>query len=240
MIELRDVSKTFTLHNQDSAVIEVISDVSFDVKPGECVALTGASGAGKSTLMRMIYGNYLTQAGAIRIGDVDLVKAEPREIIALRREVLGYVSQFLRVVPRVPTLDVVAEPLRRLGVPAGDAEARARALLNTLNVPEQLWALSPTTFSGGEQQRVNIARGFAHAYPAMLLDEPTASLDATNREIVLSLIEEAKARGAAIIGIFHDEAARARVCDREIDVSQFTPSRSSSSEAVGQPKEPAA
>jgi alpha-D-ribose 1-methylphosphonate 5-triphosphate synthase subunit PhnL len=223
MIELKDVSKTFTLHNQNSAVIEVISDVSLTVGPGECVALTGASGAGKSTLMRMIYGTYLTQAGSIRIGGVDLVKAEPREIIALRREVLGYVSQFLRVVPRVPTLDVVAEPLRHLGVPAEDAQARARALLEKLNVPEQLWSLSPTTFSGGEQQRVNIARGFAHEYPAMLLDEPTASLDAKNREIVLSLIEEAKARGSAIIGIFHDEAARARVCDREIDVSQFTP-----------------
>ncbi|MEP5152246.1 ATP-binding cassette domain-containing protein, partial [Planktotalea sp.] len=110
MIELKNVSKTFTLENQGSAVIEVIHDVSLTVGKGECVALTGASGAGKSTLMRMIYGNYLTQAGEIRIGDVDLVQAEPREIIALRREVLGYVSQFLRVVPRVPTLEVVAEP----------------------------------------------------------------------------------------------------------------------------------
>ncbi|MGX9353673.1 phosphonate C-P lyase system protein PhnL [Roseobacteraceae bacterium S113] len=223
MIELKDVSKTFTLHNQGSAVIEVISDVSFHVAPGECVALTGASGAGKSTLMRMIYGNYLTQSGSIRIGDLDIVQAEPREIIALRREVLGYVSQFLRVVPRVPTLDVVADPLRALGVPAENAQARAQDLLAQLNIPQRLWSLSPTTFSGGEQQRINIARGFAHAYPAMLLDEPTASLDATNREVVLSLIEEAKARGAAIIGIFHDEAARARVCDREIDVSRFTP-----------------
>ncbi|MEM6376061.1 MAG: phosphonate C-P lyase system protein PhnL [Pseudomonadota bacterium] len=223
MIELKDVSKTFTLHNQGSAVIEVISDVSMSVAPGECVALTGASGAGKSTLMRMIYGNYLTQSGSICIGDVDIVKAEPREIIALRREVLGYVSQFLRVVPRVPTLDVVADPLRALGVPADDAQARAQDLLAQLNIPQRLWSLSPTTFSGGEQQRVNIARGFAHAYPAMLLDEPTASLDATNREVVLSLIEEAKSRGTAIIGIFHDEAARARVCDREIDVSAFTP-----------------
>ena len=223
MITLNDVSKTFTLHNQGSAVIEVISDVSFHVAPGECVALTGASGAGKSTLMRMIYGNYLTQSGSIRIGDLDIVQAEPREIIALRREVLGYVSQFLRVVPRVPTLDVVADPLRALGVPAEDAQARAQDLLAQLNIPQRLWTLSPTTFSGGEQQRVNIARGFAHAYPAMLLDEPTASLDATNREVVLSLIEEAKTRGAAIIGIFHDEAARARVCDREIDVSAFTP-----------------
>ena len=223
MIELKNVSKTFTLHNQGSAVIEVISDVSFAVAAGECVALTGASGAGKSTLMRMIYGNYLTQAGEIRIGDLDIVRAEPREIIKLRRDVLGYVSQFLRVVPRVPTLDVVAEPLRALGVQADDAQDRASALLSQLNIPERLWSLSPTTFSGGEQQRVNIARGFAHTYPAMLLDEPTASLDAANREVVLSLIEDAKARGAAIIGIFHDEAARNRVCDREIDVGRFTP-----------------
>ena len=225
MIELQNVSKTFTLHNQGSAVIEVITGASFAVAPGECVALTGASGAGKSTLMRMIYGNYLTQAGEIRIGDVNIVGAEPRAVIALRREVLGYVSQFLRVVPRVPTLDVVAEPLRAVNVPAQDAQARAEDLLARLNIPQRLWQLSPTTFSGGEQQRVNIARGFAHAYPAMLLDEPTASLDAANREVVLSLIEEAKARGAAIIGIFHDEAARTRVCDREIDVSRFANAR---------------
>lgn len=225
MIELRHVSKTFTLHNQGSAVIAVIQDVSFAVAKGECVALTGASGAGKSTLMRMIYGNYLTQAGEIRIGDVDIVQAEPREVIALRREVLGYVSQFLRVVPRVPTLEVVAEPLRALGVPADGAETRAKALLRQLNIPERLWSLSPTTFSGGEQQRVNIARGFAHGYPVILLDEPTASLDTANRDVVLRLIEEAKARGTAIVGIFHDEAARARVCDREIDVSHFTPER---------------
>ncbi len=223
MITLNNVSKTFTLHNQGSAVIEVLTGVSLSVGRGECVALTGASGAGKSTLMRMIYGNYLTQAGEILIGGVDLARAEPRDVLALRRETLGYVSQFLRVVPRVPTLDVVAEPLRALGVPAAEAQARAEVLLGKLNIPERLWGLSPTTFSGGEQQRVNIARGFAHQYPAMLLDEPTASLDAANREVVLSLIEDAKTNGAAIIGIFHDEAARARVCDREIDVSCFTP-----------------
>lgn len=223
MIELQNVCKTFTLHNQGSAVIEVLTDVSLSVEAGECVALTGASGAGKSTLMRMIYGNYMAQGGVIRVSDVDLVRAEPREIIQIRREVLGYVSQFLRVVPRVPTLDVVAEPLLALGMPEPDAKARARELLDRLNIPERLWELSPTTFSGGEQQRVNIARGFAHAFPAMLLDEPTASLDVQNREVVLGLIEEAKDRGAAIIGIFHDEAARSRVCDREIDVSTFSP-----------------
>ncbi len=225
MIEVRDVSKQFVLHNQGGAVIRVMQGASFTVQPGECVALTGASGAGKSTLMRMLYGNYRAASGSIRIGDIDLVQAEPREIIALRREVLGYVSQFLRVVPRVPTLQVVAEPLRALGVAEPEAEAQARGLLARLNIPERLWDLSPTTFSGGEQQRVNIARGFAHPYPALLLDEPTASLDATNRAVVLELIEAAKARGAAVVGIFHDAEARDRVCDREIDVTGFTPAR---------------
>ncbi|MBW4973477.1 phosphonate C-P lyase system protein PhnL [Roseovarius mucosus] len=225
MIEIDSLSKSFTLHNQGGAVIPVMAGAHLHVAPGACVALTGSSGAGKSTLMRMIYGNYRANAGRIMVGDTDVARAEPREIIQLRRHTLGYVSQFLRVVPRVPTRDVVAEPLLILGSAPDAARARAEALLDRLNIPERLWSLSPTTFSGGEQQRVNIARGFAHAFPALLLDEPTASLDATNREVVLTLIEEAKARGAAIVGIFHDEAARARVCDREVDVTAFTPAR---------------
>ncbi|WP_306006398.1 phosphonate C-P lyase system protein PhnL [Aquicoccus porphyridii] len=225
MIRIENVSKSFTLHNQGGAVIPVMEGASFTVAPGECVALTGDSGAGKSTLMRMIHGNYLAASGRIIVGDTDVARAEPREILTLRRDTLGYVSQFLRVVPRVPTRDVVAEPLLAVGTDRATAHARAEELLTRLNIPQTLWSLSPTTFSGGEQQRVNIARGFAHDFPAMLLDEPTASLDATNRETVLRLIEEAKARGAAIIGIFHDADARARVADREIDVSAFTPAR---------------
>ncbi len=223
MIEISGLSKTFTLHNQGGAVIEVMRGAQLSVAPGECVGLAGPSGAGKSTLMRMIWGNYLAAAGRIVVGGVDIAGAEPREILALRRETLGYVSQFLRVLPRVPTLDVVAEPLLALGVDEGAARERAADLLARLNIPEALWSLSPTTFSGGEQQRVNIARGFVHPYPALLLDEPTASLDAANREVVLSLIEEAKARGAAIVGIFHDEGARSRVCDRIVDVGAFAP-----------------
>ncbi|MBO9465267.1 phosphonate C-P lyase system protein PhnL [Tropicibacter sp. R15_0] len=221
MITVENLSKSFTLHNQGSAVIDVMRGANLSVAAGECVALTGQSGAGKSTLMRMIYGNYFASSGSIRIGDLDLVGAEPRQILALRRDTLGYVSQFLRVVPRVATLDVVAEPLLAVGQEREAARARAEELLRRLNIPETLWSLSPTTFSGGEQQRVNIARGFAYDYPAMLLDEPTASLDPVNREVVLSLIKEAKARGAAIIGIFHDAEARSEVCDREIDLSGF-------------------
>ena len=223
MIRIENLSKSFALHNQGSAVIPVMAGANLTVNPGECVDLTGQSGSGKSTLMRMVWGNYLAAGGSILVGGTDVAKAEPRQIIALRRETLGYVSQFLRVVPRVPTLDVVAEPLLALGAPLAEARARAATLLKRLNIPERLWPLSPTTFSGGEQQRVNIARGFAHPYPTLLLDEPTASLDAANREVVLTLIEEAKARGAAILGIFHDEGARARVCDRLVDVTGFTP-----------------
>lgn len=221
MIELQGVSKTFTLHNQGSAVIPVMADVSLRVGAGECVGLLGASGAGKSTLMRMLWGNYLAASGTITIAGTDVARAEPREIIALRRDRMAYVSQFLRVVPRVPTVEVVAEPLLSLGADDATALAAARHLLARLRIPERLWPLSPTTFSGGEQQRVNIARGFIRQVPVMLLDEPTASLDAANRETVLTLIEEAKARGTAIVGIFHDEGARDRVCDRMIDMAGF-------------------
>ena len=221
MIEMIDVSKRFVLHNQGGATIPVLERATLSVAPGECVALTGASGAGKSTLMRMIYGNYLVSGGEIRVAGRDIAIASPREIMRLRREMLGYVSQFLRVVPRVPTLDVVAEPLLTLGVERAEAVARARALLTRLAIPEPLWSLSPMTFSGGERQRVHIARGFIVGFPALLLDEPTASLDARNRETVLTLIAEAKTGDAAIIGIFHDSEARRQVCDREIDVGDF-------------------
>ena len=223
VIDLRDVAKTFTLHTQGGAVIEVMRGATLQVHAGECVALTGASGAGKSTLMRMIWGNYRIGSGSVRVGGVELAGADPRRIIALRRDTLGHVSQFLRVVPRVPAREVVAEPLLALGTAREAALARAEALLARLSIPPALWGLSPTTFSGGEQQRVNIARGFVHPFPALMLDEPTASLDGPKRAQVLDIIREAKARGAAILGIFHDAAARAEVCDREVDVGGFSP-----------------
>ncbi|MEO0621353.1 MAG: phosphonate C-P lyase system protein PhnL [Pseudomonadota bacterium] len=217
------ISKSFILHNQSGTRLPIMYGAEFQVDAGECVALTGPSGAGKSTLLRMVYGNYLADAGSIEVMGVDVPRASPREILELRRTQLGYVSQFLRVLPRVPTLEVVAERCLSVGMTEEAANERARTLLTRLNIPSRLWGLSPLTFSGGEQQRVNIARGFAHRYPVLLLDEPTASLDAANREVVLALILEAKAAGSAILGIFHDTQARAAVCDREIDVMRFLP-----------------
>ena len=223
MIEISGVGKRFVLHGQGGMVLPVIDGACLRVGAGECVALIGASGAGKSTLMRMIWGNYRCDTGSIRVDGVELRGADPRAIIRLRREVMGYVSQFLRVIPRVPTVQVVAEPLLAQGMPEAEALERAARMLERVNIPHRLWPLSPMTFSGGEQQRVNIARGFVLDWPVMLLDEPTASLDPDNRAVVLALIREAKARGAAILGIFHDSEARAAVCDREVDVTAFTP-----------------
>jgi alpha-D-ribose 1-methylphosphonate 5-triphosphate synthase subunit PhnL len=224
-LELRDVAKTFTMHLRGGIRLPVVDNVNFAVAPGECVVLGGPSGAGKSSILKMVFGNYSVDRGAVLLandkGILDLATASPREILAARRKTIGYVSQFLRVVPRVAALDVVAEPLMAAGVERDAALERARIFLRRLNLPERLWDLPPATFSGGEQQRVNVARGFITGRPLLLLDEPTASLDAVNRAVVVDLIGEAKAAGTSFLGIFHDDEVRAAVADRIIDVTSF-------------------
>jgi alpha-D-ribose 1-methylphosphonate 5-triphosphate synthase subunit PhnL len=225
MIEISGAEKCFTMHLQGGVRLPVVRGVSFDVNAGECVVLSGPSGAGKSSILKMIFGNYRCDGGRIGIcheGDMlDLSKAEPRQILSVRRSSIGYVSQFLRAIPRVATVDVVAEPLIATGTPRADAREQAGKLLHRLNIPERLWALPPSTFSGGEQQRVNIARGFISDHPILLLDEPTASLDAANREVVVQLIEEKKRAGVAMVAIVHDDEIRHRIADRVIDVTSF-------------------
>ncbi|HTM77181.1 MAG TPA: phosphonate C-P lyase system protein PhnL [Devosia sp.] len=226
-LSVQNLAKTFTMHLRDGVVLPVVENVSFTVAPGECVVLGGPSGAGKSSILKMVYGNYGVDAGAIMLqhhGEIiDLAIADPRMVLTLRRDSIGYVSQFLRTVPRVSALDVVAEPLVIRGVDRVEAQTRARELLARLNLPERLWSLPPATFSGGEQQRVNIARGFITDHPVLLLDEPTASLDATNRAVVVAMIAEKKAAGVGLLGIFHDEDVREQVADRIIDVTAFAP-----------------
>jgi alpha-D-ribose 1-methylphosphonate 5-triphosphate synthase subunit PhnL len=226
-LSVHGLSKGFVLHLHGGAQLPVVSDVSFTVLAGECVVLGGPSGVGKSSILKMIYGNYLTGAGQIMVRHgrdlCDIVKAEPREILEIRRLSMGYVSQFLRVIPRVPALDIVAEPALAAGHPPEAARDRAASLLRALNLPERLWSLPPATFSGGEQQRVNIARGFAGDHGLLILDEPTASLDAANRGAVIELMATRKAAGTAFLGIFHDEEVRDRVADRVIDVTGFAP-----------------
>ena len=216
-LSVREVSKAFTLHTQGGIRINAFSGLSLDAFAGRCLVLHGPSGAGKSTLLRAMYANYKLCSGHIFIRHegqmVDMASALPREVLAVRHRTLGYVSQFLRVIPRVSTLDIVAEQCTNEGESVESAQEKAKALLERLCIPERLWQLAPATFSGGEQQRVNIARGFIRSYPVLLLDEPTASLDSTNRNTVIELIREAKERGCAVIGIFHDESVREAVAD---------------------------
>jgi alpha-D-ribose 1-methylphosphonate 5-triphosphate synthase subunit PhnL len=222
-----EVFKSFTMHLRDGIRLPVVADVSFSVAAGECVVLGGPSGIGKSSLLKMIYGNYAVDSGQILITHkdriVDLGTADPRTVLDVRRQTMGYVSQFLRTVPRVAAIDVVAEPLLARGVAVNDARDRAAELLAQLNLPKELWQLPPATFSGGEQQRVNIARGFITDHAILLLDEPTASLDARNRAVVVDMIEQKKEAGVALLGIFHDEEVREAVGSRILDVSQFSP-----------------
>jgi alpha-D-ribose 1-methylphosphonate 5-triphosphate synthase subunit PhnL len=225
-LQLASVSKTFTMHLQGGLHLPVLRDVTFAVSPGECVVLTGPSGAGKSSILKLIYGNYRCDEGRILVhageGAVDVATASPREILAVRHNALGYVTQFLRAVPRVSALDIVAEPLVARGVSPAEAQSRAAELLKRFNVPERLWTLPPATFSGGEQQRINLARGLLADHPVILLDEPTASLDAKNRAVVVGIVAERKARGAAIVAIVHDESVRDAIADTLIDTTQFS------------------
>ena len=225
ILAVSGVDKTFTMHLQRGQRLPVLTRLAFEVHAGECVALGGASGAGKSSILKMVYGNYAVDRGRIVLQAkgrvIDIAAAGPRQVLAARRDTVGYVSQFLHCVPRVAALQIVAEPLIERGERAAEARDRAAELLTRLAIPERLWALPPATFSGGEQQRVNIARGFVAELPLLLLDEPTASLDARNHEAVTELIREKLARGTAILGIFHDAEVRDAVAGRVVPVEMF-------------------
>jgi alpha-D-ribose 1-methylphosphonate 5-triphosphate synthase subunit PhnL len=225
LLRVEGLAKTFTLHLHGGRSLPVVRGVGFQLRHGECLVLGGPSGAGKSSVLKMLYGNYGAAEGRILIrhrGEaVDLATAPPRTVIDVRRHTLGYVSQFLRVIPRVPAVDIVAAAAMEAGEDRGTAAARARELLDALRLPRNLWDLPPATFSGGEQQRVNIARGFAGRHAVLILDEPTASLDAANREAFIGLMLARKAAGTGFVAIFHDEDVRRRLADRILDITAF-------------------
>jgi alpha-D-ribose 1-methylphosphonate 5-triphosphate synthase subunit PhnL len=225
VIRLNGVAKSFTMHLRGGAVLPVVQGVGFEVARGECVVLGGPSGIGKSSILKMIYGNYRVDRGEAWLkheGEwIDVASVQPHLMLRLRRDTIGYVSQFLRAIPRISALDLVAGAARETGMEAGEANVRAGELLERLALPCRLWSLPPATFSGGEQQRVNIARSFAGRHPVLLLDEPTASLDAASRDRVVDLIAERRDAGCALLGVFHDVGVRDRLADRIVDVSAF-------------------
>jgi alpha-D-ribose 1-methylphosphonate 5-triphosphate synthase subunit PhnL len=226
-IRIEHLYKSFNLYTQGGACIPVLRDFNLEIASGESVALTGPSGAGKSTVLRLLYGNYRVDSGSIQVqtngGQTDLATADPHTILAIRQHTIGYVSQFLRVIPRIPSLEIVMEPMVIRGVAEEEARVAAIQLLERLSIPERLWHLSPTTFSGGEQQRINIARGFIAPFPIMILDEPTAALDPENTRAVMQIIQEAGAAGTTIIGIYHDTTLRKALAKRSVALQAAQP-----------------
>ena len=218
ILAVRKLKKDFHMHLVDGRIIEPFSDITFDVESGKLFIISGKSGAGKTSILKCIYRTYLTTSGEIwyssrLFGRVNIATASEDVVVRLRERELGYCSQFLKVLPRVPAVDVTAEPLIRCGISPADAQSEAAKWLKRLGIEESRWQASPVTFSGGEQQRLNLARAFIAAPRLLLLDEPTASLDARSKAIVLEMIGEAKAAGVTIVTVSHDTASLASLAD---------------------------
>jgi len=228
LLNVENLSKTFCLHNLDGKVIHGVTNVSLQARKGEFVGLSGPSGAGKSSILKCIYRTYVPSAGRIwydspEMGRVDLASATEHDILRIRSREIGYVSQFLKVIPRVPAIEVVAEPLIGLGMPEAEAKVKAADLLGRLNVPERLFDAYPSTFSGGEQQRVNIARAIIWKPRLLLVDEPTASLDRRSADLVVDELMTMRAEGVAMIGILHDRELMAMIADRVYQLQEGAP-----------------
>ncbi|MGF6637844.1 alpha-D-ribose 1-methylphosphonate 5-triphosphate synthase subunit PhnL [Paraburkholderia sp. MM5496-R1] len=223
ILTVKNLSKHFTLHDQRKT-IPSCANVSFAVEPGALSALIGPTGAGKSSVLKCIYRSYLPSAGSVlfrtEAGEtVDLAQASEHDVLALRKHQIGFVTQFLHCLPRKAAVDVVAEPLLVRGATRAEARDNARGLLDALNVPERLWEVPPATFSGGEKQRVNLARGLVARPRLLLLDEPTASLDPRTTGKIVEILQAIKAEGVAMLAIFHHPDLVARLADHVIELA---------------------
>jgi len=220
ILEVNDLSKLFNLHILNEKRIEALKQINFTMKEGEIIGLTGKSGSGKSSLMKCIYRTYLATSGEIiylsRSGPVDMVQADDHQVIDLRKSEITYCSQFLSVIPRVSAVDVVCENLFRIEKDKNKAREKARTMLEMLGLPVELWDAFPVTFSGGEQQRINVARAIIAKPRFLLIDEPTASLDVKTKDVVIDLILELKKNGTSVLCISHDEYTLDRLVDRRL------------------------
>jgi alpha-D-ribose 1-methylphosphonate 5-triphosphate synthase subunit PhnL len=223
MIRGEAISKTFHMHVRGGTRIEAFRDMSFTVAPGEFLGVSGPSGSGKSSLLKCLYRTYLPSSGAIWYVDaagreLDLACEDEHAILALRRREIGYISQFFPVIPRVSALDTIVNNAVARGLSRTEGVGRAQELLQRLSIPRPLWDMFPSTFSGGEKQRINIIHAVIAQPRFLLLDEPTASLDAASAGEAVSLILELKQKGTAMIGVFHDQVLLARLSDNLVEM----------------------
>jgi alpha-D-ribose 1-methylphosphonate 5-triphosphate synthase subunit PhnL len=218
VLSVDSLSKTFDMHVLGDTQVVGLDDVSFDVRDGEFLAVVGESGSGKSSLLKCLYRTYHPSSGEVVYhgpdGDIDLASCPDRTVIALRGDAIGYTSQFLDEIPRVPAVDVVARPLVEQGVDRAEARATARDLLSALSVPEELWQAYPATFSGGERQRVNLAQALAPKPDLLLLDEPTSALDPETRQTAIDLLSSYLGSETTVVGVFHNTDVVEAVADR--------------------------
>jgi alpha-D-ribose 1-methylphosphonate 5-triphosphate synthase subunit PhnL len=227
-LELNGLEKNFTLRILNDKFIAALHNINLSIDQGEVVGLIGKSGSGKSTLMKCIYRTYLPSAGAIwyhsaLAGPIDLAKAGDHEILHLRKQEITYCSQFLSVIPRVSALEVVASGLYGRNNLSGVSPLDLAAdYLDRIELPKELWDAYPSTFSGGEQQRVNVARAIISNPRLLLIDEPTASLDHKTKNVVIDMILELKEKGTTVLVISHDSYTLERMCDRMVELQQGT------------------
>jgi len=223
MLKIDGLSKEFKMHIRDGLIIEGFNDVSFTACAGKLLAITGASGIGKSTLLKCIYRTYKPSKGSVIYISRDgsrhnLATADDQTILHLRKTELGYVSQFLHVIPRVSAIDILTSRLISKTVLLKEAKESAEGYLERVGININLWNMYPSTFSGGEKQRLNILLALASKPRILLLDEPTASLDSNSKEIIMELILDAKKTGTTMIGVFHDQEAIKYLSDSRYDM----------------------
>lgn len=224
-IEIKNLSKTFTIHTQGGIKIKGYEALNFEVHKGEFLSLFGPSGMGKSSILKALYRTYTTTSGDILFHlengeQINIATCDESTILDLRKNHIGYVSQFLQILPRISAVNIVANPLIEKGESEESARNSARELLSYLSIKEELFDVSPLTFSGGEQQRVNIAKGIIAPKSVLLLDEPTASLDKINTMKVIERLLDIKKQGVAMVGIFHDTEAMNAISDKRFDMKE--------------------
>lgn len=224
LLEIKEISKTFTLHNLDRH-INACKNISLVLNKGEFIGITGISGSGKSTILKSIYRTYLPGEGeilydSVKFGRLNLYHASERQIIYLRHYEIGYVSQFLNVMPRTTAREIVENAVLEMGYDKEYARGEAIKMLSHFKLDEELWDSYPVNFSGGEKLRLNVAAAMIKKPRLLLLDEPTASLDATSKEKVRILIEKLKNEGTTMLGIFHDIEFMDGLCDKEFNMEQ--------------------